>query len=85
MIVTGRQVGRSPLIIAVQVQRFRSIEEMNASPILTAPWSAFHRFSAALRPLPDHRSRTYPRSVFEFRTIDEAQAARQRVTLTSDF
>ena len=68
----------------MRVQRFRSVEEMNASPILTAPGRSFDRFLRHCARYWIMAPRTYPRGVFKFRTIDEAQAARQRVSLSSD-
>jgi hypothetical protein len=62
------------------IQRFRSIEEMNDAPLLVPAGQGFERFLRhnmrwwALVP------RTYPRGVFKFRSIEEAQAARERVT-----
>jgi len=62
----------------VPVQKFRSIQEMNAARVLTSADEAFDRF---LR----HRARyraiapgVYPRGVFKFRTLEEAQEARRR-------
>jgi hypothetical protein len=63
----------------VPVQRFRSIEEMNCAPILGSAGHAFERF---LRHCARYRAiwpRTYPRGLFKFRDIEEAQAARARV------
>jgi len=61
------------------VERFRSGEEMNAAPIRTVVADPFERFirhcNRFLRICP----RRYPRGVFRFRTIEEAQAARERV------
>ena len=62
------------------VQRFRSIEEMNDAPILRVPES--HGFERFLRHCARYRAispRTYPRGVFKFRGVEEAQAARARV------
>jgi len=59
------------------VQKFRSIEEMNEAPV-PRPRSdveAFLRHCArywAIAP------RVYPRGVFKFRTIEDAQRARER-------
>jgi len=59
------------------VQKFRSIEEMNhasAPPFRQADFDRFLRHCArywAIAP------RVYPRGVFKFRTIDEAQMARR--------
>jgi hypothetical protein len=60
------------------VQRFRSAEEMNAAPILVAPGEGFERF---LRHCARYRfvfPRRYPRGVFRFRSLEEAQQARER-------
>jgi len=60
-----------------RVQRFRSVEEMSRAPVLTPADGSFERFvqlCARLRALaPDE----YPRGVFKFRTLEEAQAARR--------
>jgi hypothetical protein len=61
----------------VPVQKFRSIEEMNAAPPLAVA-SSFERF---LRHCARYRilfPRHYPRGVFRFRSVEEAQAARRR-------
>ncbi len=61
------------------VQRFRSGEEMNAAPIRVPSGDSFDRF---VRHCARYRAlfpRRYPRGVFRFRTIEEAQAARERV------
>lgn len=62
------------------VQRFRTIEEMAAAPVVVPPSEGFERFvrhcARYLRIAP----RNYPRGVFRFRTLAEAQAARERVT-----
>jgi hypothetical protein len=63
----------------VGVQRFRSVEEMNAAPVVAASAESFERF---LRHCSRYRAiapRVYPRGTFRFRTVEEAQAARQRV------
>lgn len=58
------------------VQKFRSVEEMNAARILAPADDAFDRFlrhCARIRALaPGVR----PRGVFKFRTLEEAQDAR---------
>ena len=61
------------------VQRFRSIEEMNAAPVVTRADAGVEQF---LRHCARYRAiapRTYPRGVFKFRTVQEAQHARDRV------
>jgi hypothetical protein len=60
----------------VPVQKFRSVEEMNAALVLGRDDNAFDRF---LRHCARYRliaPRTQPGGVFKFRTIEEAQAAR---------
>jgi len=63
------------------VQKFRSVEEMPAVPWcesldeeclrrIAKLWSRFSLLSP----------RVYPRGVFKFRSIEEAQEARERVT-----
>lgn len=66
-----------------RVQKFRSVDDMARATVIGPPGDGFERFArhcaryAALVP------RSYPRGVFRFRTIEEAQAARQRVTAES--
>jgi hypothetical protein len=66
-----------------RVRKFRSVEDMARATVIGTPGEGFERFArhcaryAALAP------RAYPRGVFRFRTIEEAQAARQRVTAES--
>jgi hypothetical protein len=58
------------------VQKFRSIEEVNSAPAWTRATSGFEQF---LRHCARYRAlapRSYPRGVFRFRTITEAQRAR---------
>lgn len=58
------------------VQKFRSIEEMNKAPVLesrTPPFERFLRHCARYWAIAPKR---YPRGVFKFRTIEEAQRAR---------
>lgn len=65
----------------MRVQKFRSIDEMNAAQVLTSATSdveSFFRHCArywAIAP------RTYPRGVVRFRSVEEAQAARNVVSL----
>ena len=61
------------------VERFRTGEEMNAAPARVTPGDGFERF---IRHCARYRAicpRRYPRGVFRFRTLEEAQAARERV------
>jgi hypothetical protein len=58
------------------VQKFRSIEEMSAALTRTSASDGFERF---LRHCARYRAmspRTYPRGVFKFRSLEEAQLAR---------
>ena len=58
------------------VERFRSIEEMNAAPVRGGSPDAFERF---IRHCARYRSlapRPRPRGVFKFRNLEEAQRAR---------
>ena len=61
------------------VQKFRSVEAMNAARVLASPGAAgferFVRHCARIRAL---APRTYPRGVFKYRSLEEAQLARSR-------
>ena len=60
----------------MRVQRFRSIEEMNAAPVRAGSSDGFERF---IRHCARYRSaapRPSPRGVFKFRSLEEAQRAR---------
>ena len=66
------------------VEKFRSGEEMNAAPfwdMSANPFDRFVRLCARYRILFPRR---YPRGVFRFRTLEEAQAARERVASSAD-
>ena len=62
------------------VERYRSVEEMNAAAIRVAAGDSFERFLRHCRRYWRIFPRRYPRGVFKFRTIEEAQAARDRVS-----
>jgi len=64
----------------VRVQKFRSVEGMEAAPILVEGSDGFERFLRHCARYWAVAPRTYPRGVFRFRTIEEAQAAREGVT-----
>jgi hypothetical protein len=64
----------------VSVQKFRSIEEMNSAPLRAGTDHAFDRFLRHCARYWVIAPRRYPRGVFKFRGIEEAQAARARVT-----
>lgn len=61
------------------VQKFHSAEEMNAAPVQVRGGNAFDRFVRHCARYWAISPRIYPRGVFRFRTIEEAQAARERV------
>lgn len=61
------------------IYKFRSVEEMEAAPPPVRLEGGFERF---LRHCARYRAlnpRNLPRGVFRFRTIEEAQQARERV------
>jgi hypothetical protein len=62
------------------VQRFRSVEEVAAAPILVPAGEGFERFARHCARYWRLAPRVYPRGVQRFRTLAEAQAARERVT-----
>jgi hypothetical protein len=63
------------------VRKFRSAEEMNATPVAGASTSDFDRFLRHCARFRMISPRTYPRGVFKFRDLAEAQAARVRDSL----
>ena len=63
------------------VQKFRSAEEMNATPAAGGPPSDFARFLRHCARFRLISPKTYPRGVFKFRDLPEAQAARARDAL----
>jgi len=60
------------------VQKFRSIEDMNRAPVLESPGSHFERFLRQCARYWAIAPKKYPRGVFKFRTIEEAQEARKK-------
>jgi hypothetical protein len=64
----------------VAVQRFRTVEEMAAAPVIVPRGEGFGRFVRHCARYWTIAPRAYPRGVFRFRSIVEAQAARDRVT-----
>ena len=58
------------------VRKFRSAEEMNATSVAAAPAGDFTRFLRHCARFRLISPTTYPRGVFKFRNLDEAQAAR---------
>ncbi len=62
------------------VERFRSMEEMNSAPIRVPPGDSFERFLRHCARYWKISPRQYPRGVFKFRTVEDAQAARIRIS-----
>lgn len=62
------------------IQRFRTIEEMAAAPVVVPPADGFERFARHCARYWAIAPRVYPRGVFRFRSIAEAQAARERAS-----
>ena len=62
------------------VQRFRTVEEMEAAPVVAPRGEAFERFVRHCARYWAIAPRSFPRGVFRFRSLAEAQAARDRVT-----
>ncbi len=58
------------------VQRFRSIEEMNAAPVRRGSPDGFERFIRHCARFRRAASLPRPRGVFKFRSLEEAQRAR---------
>lgn len=68
------------------VQKFRSIEEMNNAPARASRESSdFERFLRHCARYWAIAPKRYPRGVFKFRTIEEAQKAREKHTQESLF
>jgi hypothetical protein len=61
------------------VEKFRSGEEMNAAPIRAVEGDAFERFVRHCARYAKLFPRRYPRGVFRFHGVEEAQAARERI------
>jgi hypothetical protein len=61
------------------VERFRSGEELNATPLPAGTGHPFDRFVRHCARFWRISPRRYPRGVFKFRNIEEAQIARERV------
>jgi hypothetical protein len=63
------------------VQKFRSIEEMNKAALPKSEQSDFERFLRHCARYWAIAPKHYPRGVFKFRTIEEAQDARAKYSL----
>ena len=59
-----------------RVQKFRSIEEMNAAALVRGTDSGFERFVRHCARYWALAPRRYPRGVFKFRNIEDAARAR---------
>lgn len=65
------------------VEKYRSAEDMNAAPTRAAAGASFERFIRHCARYSKIAPRRYPRGVFRFRSLEEAQAARRQVTEAS--
>jgi len=64
----------------LRVQKFRSIEEMEAAPVRAKEGDGFERFLRHCARYWAVSPRDDPRGVSKFSTIEEAQAAREKVS-----
>lgn len=64
------------------VQKFRSIGDMNAATVLRRAQDDFDRFTRHCARYWAIAPRTFPRGVFKFRTLEEAEGARRRHSRT---
>jgi hypothetical protein len=62
------------------LHKYRSGEEMNAAPVLVRPGEGFERFVRHCQRYWKIAPRVYPRGVFRFRNLEEAQEARRRIS-----
>lgn len=62
----------------MRVQKFRSIEEMNRAPVGRPTVSDFERFLRHCARYWALAPKAYPRGVFRFRSVEDAQKARAR-------
>ncbi|HZI87904.1 MAG TPA: hypothetical protein VFD48_13810 [Pyrinomonadaceae bacterium] len=63
-----------------RVQKFRSIEEMNQASVPASQEPGFERFLRHCARWWAIAPKKYPRGVFKFRSIEEAQKAREKHT-----
>ena len=61
-----------------RVQKYRSAEEMNDAPATSPQPGDFARFLRHCARYWAMAPRVYPRGVFKFRSVEEAQLARER-------
>jgi hypothetical protein len=69
--------------VDMPVRKFRSIEEMHAARERSTPTGDVERFLRHCARYWAIAPRVYPRGVFKFRTVQEAQAARSVVGCSS--
>ena len=62
------------------LQRFLSAEDMNAAPVLARAGQGFDRFARHCERYWKMAPRIYPRGVFRFRSLEEAQEARREIS-----
>lgn len=62
------------------LQKYRSAEDMNAAPVLARAGDGFDRFARHCERYWKIAPRVYPRGVFRFRNVEEAQEARRRIS-----
>ena len=61
------------------VEKYRSVEEMNAAPVRVPQAEGFERFVRHCARYRALAPRVYPRGVVKFRSLDEAEEARTEV------
>ncbi|MCC7125890.1 MAG: hypothetical protein IT178_13645 [Acidobacteria bacterium] len=61
-----------------RVQRFRSVAEMDAAPVERSDDDSFDRFLRHCARIRALSPRVYPRGVFRYRSLEEAQRAREQ-------
>lgn len=67
----------------MSLEKFRSGEELNAAPVSVRPGDGFDRFVRHCERYWRIAPRAYPRGVFRFRSLEEAQEARRRISEAS--
>jgi hypothetical protein len=72
------------VITGRRVQKFRSIEEMNAASPVVPGESDFDRFLRHCGRYWRMAPRLYPRGVFRFRSIEQAEESRSRHQVRSE-
>ena len=65
----------------MSLQKFRSIEEMNKAPEPPSQLPPFERFLRLCAQYSAIAPNRYPRGAFKFRTVEEAQKAREKYNL----